>query len=286
MKCKGWVIGIILFALLLWGEVRANEKDILKFGIFITKSDDAWNEQQLGKSFSPEGEKVLMLTLPEKLIVLYRDKQSLRVYLSVFRHGKEEILWETDDIPPSELVAKPILVAGVLNANSIPDILICYSIDCGIGSSSECWEQEIRFSFDGQNVIEESIPLSAVDMNIGDRPEDSWDNRWNRLVMIVSASENSPCMIYVWSQRYRSEDQPLDATERMYTYQIVEYQVKENQLVKVETTEGSRLQTSELLRSILWTRREQGNEPLLLNFERSPYLVNENTWFNVFTYRE
>ncbi len=295
MRQKRWTVGVILFIFFFYrGNTWAHEKNTLRFGELVTKSDDAWDGLQLGQRLSSEEEEhVLILPLTEKLGVLYRQKSNGRIYLSVFDQGEKQILWKSDkSLGLITASMTPVLATGLLNLNDIPDLFVCYTDNCGTGRVSECWNQELRFFFDEQSVTSTLIPLSAVDRSFGiwaedcAQPGDCWENRQEALVLIVPASEGTPGTIYVWSQRYRSEDKPPGATERMYTYEITEYQIRGHHIVEVETTKGGRFQTTELLRSIIWTRREQGNEPLLLNFAFSPYLFDENTWFHFFKYRK
>lgn len=293
LKYKRRMMIFIVFLLLFlcWKQIFAHEKQAIQFGKFITQSDDAWGKLPFKPELPNESfyAKILTLELPAKTAVFYYDKNWEAILLA-YEQGQKRLLWKIHDpYPSSGQMPYPVLAAVLLNANQEFDLLFCHSNDRGIGKSAEHWDQNMYLFIDSQKTTEKPIPLSVVDISLCDSDQADCRGVWERqdaLVLIVPASEDTPGTIYVWSQRYRSEDQPPGATERMYTYQIVEYQVKEDQLVNVETTEGSRLQTSELLRSIIWTRREQGNEPLLLNFAYPPYLFDENTWLNFFTYRE
>jgi hypothetical protein len=93
--------------------------------------------------------------------------------------------------------------------------------------------------------------------------------------------------MYVWSRIEQYKD---PATTRTVFYQLTEYQAIASQLVKIRDIAEQRYvkelpsHTADLLRSVIQTTREQGRDPLLLNFdapEQEGMLCSEEKWFGL-----
>jgi hypothetical protein len=191
-----YIICTIVFLLLFFGStaIIAGENHDIAFGKFMIPTNERWEKLPFKPEFPDEYSyiEVLLLELPDKTVMYYLDK-NWEASLIAFEYGQEQILWNAHTPYPSGQMPDPILVAGLFNTDQMPDILFCHSKDLGIGRYAEHWEQNMYLFFDGQKVVNNSIPLSFVDMSFGLQPEDCaqpgdcWENRRNSLLLILPA---------------------------------------------------------------------------------------------------
>lgn len=278
------VILISFIVVLLGKTLRTNATEQVWFGEQIEYVGGLWNE-------------ALTIELDEQQIFLYHDKQNERqIRLSVVSQGKSEVLWEADKIDaPWGSIPRDWIMASRFNAHAIPDLLVCYSDDCGTGQGVDCWVQNIHLFFDWQRTRSQPILLSSVDRRYV-RPTSPDDHLYavdidgnpakehTSLVMILPAWEQEVCALYVWSQIIHFAHPPTNTPETVL-YQVAEYRMHDNQMRLVNTIEGMYQQTSEMLHTVIQQRHDQPEAPapLLLNFlaQKAPQsLYQEHEWFD------
>ncbi len=101
---------------------------------------------------NPNFKEHLTIPLEDGYALFYEETKPEILYLSIFRDGKETILWELQNGGPimSLLVPRPVLATMKINSNDSLDLIFIYSTDFGIGKYAESWEREILIFFDGK----------------------------------------------------------------------------------------------------------------------------------------
>ncbi len=300
MARRRWGIGLIwVFLVVCRLPVNASEEQKIRFS---TSPDHAWwrLQEESGKFHSTF---YVSLTLPlnEKMVVLYEEWEKdpdARQFLSVFNSQQEEeqVLWKTDASINNEIVH--VLMTSDFNTNTTPDFLLSYWTGGWEGEARWTFrEQSLHLFVDWQHITVEPIPLSAIDFSMSELDDGSVlyhayqdqekpaSQRYS-LVLLLPASQEMPLHVYVWSRIEQFKAPEIEHTVR---YHVAEYQAEESHFAKQRTLEEQRyirelpLHTSELLRSVLQTAREQGREPLLLAFDApwNAFLCSEERWFGL-----
>jgi hypothetical protein len=272
----GYKIWIILFmickVLVLCCKIGYAEGiPSVEYGTYITNADESW-EETLGPDFPAE--KAVVLSLDERLLVLYgKGKPQWKTYLVVLDQGQKQILWEFDDdiFFLDWLGVEPTLTGGFLNENTIPDFIITYTLGSGPGSGGQSGESTMVFILDGQEVINGAFGISAYSItrcrpNEEDCEGGEYLERGDVLLFLEPKNDN--LTLYI---RFSIKDRSKK------TYKLTEYRISENSAIEIRTVEGGNLHISELLRSIILTRRQRGEIPLFFN--ENGMLLNERDWF-------
>lgn len=280
---------ILVVSLSIVEETFAKENQSVKFGTWLPK-DRIENQRNLSAISALE------LLVNEERVLLYQASQSYRIYLSIFSDGSEEqILWQSDELVGYDFynpwwIPVPALAGSQLNANDLPDLFVCYSIDCGNSQYSKCWKQYMLLLFDIEREMTSPIPLSEIQQSLTEGENslyytDEEGNQGfsrNSLVMMLPASEETSLELYVWSRTEWSPHPPSN-TPASKIYKVVKYLFVIDRVSAVRKIEGTYQETSSFLRAIFSERRKLKEipPPLLLNFlKKAPnYLCEENEWF-------
>ena len=237
---------------------------------------------------------VYILPINERKFMLYQNPINFRVYLSHVSEEKEDVLWETAEIEDIKdyWTPTPIVAAGLLDQNMIPDILLSYSVNCGNSQRSKCWHQYLRLFIDSSKEKSYAFDLSSIEKSFREHEQDIYYTNqsggqafWHHILVIIFPANKGQSLELLFWTRSEFYFQPKKQIPSSLTYKINRYKVTPTQMSHIVEFEGDYMETSQQIYSLLGNRKEieKAPEPLFLDFSRQPIetLCNQEQWFHI-----
>ncbi len=171
------------------------------------------------------GVAILSVAVPGGIAVLYQvDTPKFEpLRLSVFRSGKEQVLWSFEDgnAVLSGEVPPPLLLACQLDQTEATELILCFSVNRGISKHETQWNRTMMVFPNCRKTKAGSVPLAEVDeVRVGNAGELQSRNKGRahttESVAIVHISGTQLGTIAVWSatRQYAGVDEKKQAKSR------------------------------------------------------------------------